>query len=215
MRGVFRFLPSFAINYKNMLGKRILPFAALIAAFAAAPFLHAQIGVYADFTGDRLGGLNSSPNDVPGVAYNNSVNPTGGSFGAFYDFKTVGPVRLGVDARFTHITDSRSGQTNSVGAGTHIYSTLGGVRASFHTPIKLLVPYVQASAGLGRSDYGLLTQQKVNNVEYHIYGGADLNLLPIVGWRVLEVGYGGLEGGSHNYPIASISTGIVFRFGGN
>ena len=194
-----------------MLGKRFL----LLAALGAAPLAHAQVGLYADFTADRLSGLNSSPRDTAGVAYNNSVNPTGGTFGAFYDFKTVGPVRLGADARFTHITDNRSAETNSVAAGTHIYSVLGGVRASVHTPIKVLVPYLQASAGLGRSDYGILTQQKVNSLEYHIYAGADLNLFPIVSWRVIELGYGGLEGGSHNYPIANISTGIVFRFGGN
>ncbi len=196
-----------------MTGKRLL-LPAAFAVFAAAPRAHAQIGLYADFTADRLSGLNTSPRDTLGVAYNSSVNPTGGTFGGFYDFKTLGPVRLGADARFTHITDSRGAQTNFVGAGTHIYSALGGVRASFHTPIKPLAPYVQVSAGIGRSDYGILAQQKVNNVEYHVYGGLDYNLLPFIGWRVFEAGYGGLEGGSHNYPIANISTGIVFHFGG-
>jgi hypothetical protein len=196
-----------------MLGKRLL----LLAVLGAAPLAHAQLGVYADFTADRLSGQQSSPQLTAGVAYNNSVNPTGGTFGVFYDFKTFGPVRLGADARFTHITDSRSAQTNSVAAGTHIYSTLGGVRASFHTPIKLLVPYAQLSAGLGRSDFGILTQQKVNALEYHVYGGVDYNILPYLGWRVVELGYGGINpvgNGNHNYPIANISTGIVFHFGG-
>ena len=86
------------------------------------------------------------------------------------------------------------------------------------------MPYAQASAGLGRSDYGIVLQQdpqtgkinslQVNNFEYHVYAGADFNLLPNVGWRVVEVGYGGLSGGGHNYPLLNVSTGIVFRFGG-
>ncbi len=207
-----------------MLGKRFL----LAALTGFAPLAHAQLGIYADFTGDRLSGLNTSPRDFAGVAYNSSVNPTGGTFGAFYDFRNFGPARLGVDARYVHNSDTRSAQTNSVSAGTHLSSALGGVRASFHTPVKLLVPYAQISAGLGRSDYGIvlvansttgrITAQSVNNFEYHVYGGVDYNLLPMVSWRIVELGYGGLDAFgtySHNYPIASVSTGIVFRFGGN
>ena len=210
-----------------MLVKRFLLLSGLVAAFVAGPLAHAQIGAYAAFTADRLSGLQSSPLTTPGVAYNSSVNPTGGTFGLFYDFKDVGPVRLGLDARFVHVTDTRGGQANSIGSGTRIYSTLGGVRASFRTRIKLLVPYVQASAGLARSDYGLafaydtagrLAPKTVSNLEYHVYAGADYNVLPLVSWRVLEVGYGGINPfgtNSHNYPVANISTGIVFRFRGN
>lgn len=210
-----------------MLCKRTLLLSGLTALFSSAPFAQAQFGAYADFTADRFSGLQSSPQAPAGATINGSVNPTGGTFGVFYDFKTFGPVRLGADARFVHTSDNRSAQTNFAAGGTRIYSTLGGVRASFHTPIKLLVPYVQASAGLARSDYGLLfatdssgrtKPAPANNVEYHVYAGADYNLLPYIGWRVVEVGYGGIDPFgtySHNYPIANISTGIVFRFGGN
>ncbi len=54
-----------------------------------------------------------------------------------------------------------------------------------------------------------------NSLEYHFFAGLDYNLLPVVSWRVIELGYGGLDAGGHNYPIANISTGIVFRFGGH
>ena len=188
-----------------MLGKRIL----LLSLLFAAPLARAQYGAYADFTADRLTGLTKSSS----TATNDSVNPTGGTFGVFYDFKTVGPVRLGADARFVHQVDRRGADATFLGAGTHLYSTLGGVRASFHVPIKSLFPYVQASAGLGR--FSTTTTTLSNSFEYHVYGGVDYQLLPVVGWRVVEVGYGGLSNNSHNFPIASISTGIVLRFGGN
>ncbi len=210
-----------------MLGKRILLPLALLAATAASPLAQAQFGAYASFTADRFSGLQSSPRTTAGVAYNSAVNPTGGTFGAFYDFKTVGPFRLGADARFVHTTDTRGAQAGFVGGGTHIYSTLGGVRASIHTPVKLLVPYAQLSAGLARSDYGIVLgtdasgrtkPQLVNNSEYHVYLGTDYNILPNISWRVVELGYGGIDSFGtygHNYPIANISTGIVVRFGGN
>lgn len=194
-----------------MLGKRILLFGSSLFALGGGSLAHAQVGLYADFTAQRLGNIPASGTAT--TPNNSAVNPTGGTFGAFYDFKTFGPVRLGADARFSHTVDSRGAQASSVGGGTHLYSTLGGVRASFHTPIKLLVPYVQASAGLGRSDFGMQARTFSNALEYHAYAGTDFNLLPHVSWRVVELGYGGLDAMGHNYTLASVSTGVVLRFG--
>ena len=74
-------------------------------------------------------------------------------------FKTIGPARLGIDLRGNRFTDSRGAQELANGAGTRLYSVLGGVRATFPPPplLHAVKPYVQGSAGLGRSDYGLLT----------------------------------------------------------
>jgi hypothetical protein len=233
----------------------------LAAAIATTTIAHAQLGVYGTITVNRLAGLQSSPFTPANASLtapscvppsqgaplptpcqvNDSVDPIGGTGGVYYDFKTIGPVRLGADLRGT-ITDSKQGAyTFSRGGGTRIYSTLGGIRASFHTPIKIIKPYIQASAGLGRSDYGLYTSYvlqpavtvieggqpvvvlpaiignkvvRYNNFQYEGFAGVDVKLLPIMDFRVVELGYGGLTSfgtNAHSYPIGSLSTGVVFH----
>jgi hypothetical protein len=213
----------------------------LAAAIATTTIAHAQVGVYGTITVNRLAGQQSSPlaplntglvdctgNLAPNCAVNNSVDPIGGTGGVYYDFKALGPIRLGADVRGS-ITDSKQGAYSfSRGGGTRIYSTLGGIRASFHTPIKIIKPYIQASAGLGRSDYGLftlagsptslsaVTQKEVlhNNLQYEGFAGVDLKILPFADFRVVELGYGALSStgtGSHTYPIGTISSGVVFH----
>ncbi len=194
-------------------------FAITLAAFAAILVVplssHAQAGLYGEFTASRMGGIQSSPYAAYSAANGGTratIDISGGTFGGYYDFKTVGPVRLGADVRGVVTRSSRGGANAYVGAGSHLYSALGGVRGSFHTPVKFLEPYLVASAGLGRSDYGLLTQTLNNNFEYHLFGGADLHLTSFLDFRAVELGYGGLEGGSHHYPIRSVATGIVLHF---
>jgi hypothetical protein len=197
----------------------------LAAAIATTTIAHAQLGVYGTVTVNRLSGqqsspyapLNADPANCQGTfartcVVNNSVDPIGGGGGVYYDFKTYGPVRLGVDVRGT-ITNSKQGaDTYFRGNGTRIWSTLGGIRASFHTPIPIIKPYIQGSVGLGRSDYGLAPSVH-NNLQYEGFAGVDLKLLPVMDFRVVELGYGGLHGGtdSHNYPLGTISSGVVFH----
>jgi hypothetical protein len=187
----------------------------LAAAVATTTIAHAQLGVYGTVTVNHLSGIQGSPYATGLV--NNSINPVGGTFGAYYDFMKLGPVRLGADLRGT-ITDGKQGAyTNSRGGGTRIYSGLGGVRASFHTPIPILKPYIQGSVGIGRSDYGLFTNGVVvvhSNLEYEGFAGVDLKIFPALDFRVVELGYGGLSSfgtNGHTYPLGTLSSGIVFH----
>jgi hypothetical protein len=110
---------------------------------------------------------------------------------------------------------------NFDGSGARIYSALGGIRAAIHTPLAPLKPYIQVSAGLGRSDYGLISASSTNgavvlhnNFEYEGLVGLDVKLLPVLDWRVAELGYGGLNpfgADSHNYSIKQVSMGFVFH----
>jgi hypothetical protein len=183
----------------------------------------AQVGVYGMFTADELSNIASSPlpplSSTPSDQRSNSVNPLGGTGGVYYDFKTWGPVRLGVDARGSILTTKRGAYVNFDASGARIYSVLGGVRASFHTPIAPLKPYLQVSAGLGRSDYGLQSSGGAvtiyNNFEYEGLAGLDIKLLPVLDFRLVEFGYGGLDPFgtySHNYPIKQVSSGFVIHF---
>jgi hypothetical protein len=203
------------------------PLAVLALALSAlSATAHAQLGAYGMFTVDRLSGIQSSPLLPAGVVYKNFVNPSGFTGGAFYDFKTFGPVRLGVDLRGSTLNTKRGAQANSDGDGAHLYSGLGGLRVAFHTPKYYLKPYAQISAGIGRSNYGVLNNasifqyvrpgiQTVSNLEYHVYAGTDLQFAPWGDWRVFEAGYGALNSfgsAAHTYPILSISTGVVLHF---
>ncbi|WP_158942031.1 hypothetical protein [Granulicella sp. S190] len=204
----------------------------LLATLAVATTVsaRAQVGVYGMFTVNRLSNIASSPEQNPNVTSTrtNSVDPLGGTGGIYYDFLKLGPIKLGADLRGSILTTKRGGYESFNGGGARIYSTLGGVRAVFKTPFAPLKPYVQGSVGLGRSDYGLLyTEAGVtdngivgnspilrNNFEYEGIAGLDIKLLPILDYRVVELGYGGLDPfgtNSHNYPIKQVSMGFVFH----
>ena len=211
-----------------MLRKAVLFLAAV--AVATTVSAKAQIGVYGMFTVDRLSNIASSPLPLPpnstgpAFARANTVDPIGGTGGVYYDFMKLGPVKLGADLRGSIMTTKRGAYLNFNGPGARIYSVLGGVRGSFQTPVKSLKPYLQISAGLGRSDYGLYSGPPTagqpvpnaiySNFEYEGLAGLDIKLLPIMDWRVAEFGYGGLNPFgtfSHNYPIKQVSMGFVFH----
>lgn len=189
---------------------------------------HAQMAGYASLTVSQMSNLQSSPYAAKLAAVDNSINPLGATLGGYYDFKTVGPLRLGADLRGVITTTKQGAESGFNGVGGKLESILGGVRGSFRTPFKALDGYVQGSAGLGRSNYGFppaviesvsgTTNSPAsrivlkNNVEYHAYVGAQLHVTPIADWRIFEVGYGALQGGGHSYPLKSVSTGLVFHF---
>ncbi|MGD0445012.1 MAG: hypothetical protein ABSA39_13850 [Edaphobacter sp.] len=198
----------------------------LVAALATATAVSAygQAGVYGMFTVDRLSNIASSPLPAPPTggpnARLNTADPLGGTGGIYYDFKKLGPIRLGADARGSILTTKRGANVSFNDSGAHLYSVLGGVRGTFITKYAPLKPYIQLSAGLGRSDYGLSNTTAsgnlilYNNFEYEGLAGLDLKLLPIMDWRVAEFGYGGLNPFgtlSHNYPIKQVSMGFVFH----
>jgi len=185
---------------------------AVLFCFLLPVVASAQVGVYGMFDATRISSLTGTPSVITGKTLN-STSPVGGILGVYYDFRNVGPIRIGVDLRGSLIQTKRGADADFLGAGTHINSVLGGVRLSFHTPIKVLQlkPYLQASAGLGRSDFGV-GQNQSNGFEYHGFAGVDIKLLPILDFRAVELGYGGLDGNGHNYPLASVSTGFVVHF---
>jgi hypothetical protein len=195
-----------------ILRKAVLLLAA--TALASGTFAHAQFGVYGMFTVDRLSNIDSSPYATPGSNLQ-PVNPLGGTGGVYYDFMKLGPLRLGADLRGSIVTTKRGAYPAFDGSGARIYSGLGGVRGVFHTPFAPLKPYIQASVGLGRSDYGLGPPVTIhNNFEYQGLAGLDVKMLPIMDWRVAELGYGGLNpfgNLSHNYTIKQVSMGFVFH----
>jgi hypothetical protein len=216
-----------------VLRKTVLVLAAIAIAATTA---HAQFGVYGTFNVNELSGIKGSPATAPCTtatavlpngnacpAFNDSVDPLGGGGGVYYDFLKLGPVKLGADLRGSITHTKRGAETASIGTGARLYSGLGGVRAVFHTRFVPLRPYLQGSAGIGRTDYGVspisTTSHSggvniVSNFQYMGYAGLDITVLPIMDFRLVEFGYGGLNpmgNNSHNYPIKAVSSGIVFH----
>jgi len=214
----------------------------LIPALAFAASAHAQFSVYGTVTLNHLSGIASSPltntlapepctaaliaAGVSCTKYKNSVDPIGFTGGVTYGFKTIGPVLLSADARGVIESYHQGAQANAQGAGTRLYSALGGLKATFHTPVRFLFPYVQGSVGYAKSNYGILTNAAVgstttfpgiptqNSLQYGGFGGLDIKIAPAVDFRMVEVGYGALMASgnySHTYPVLSVSSGFVFH----
>lgn len=193
----------------------------LLAVFALAASAHAQLGVYGSLTLNNLTGQSGSPASPSSYTSGSQsfpltyqgVNPIGGTGGIYYDFKAFGPVHIGADVRGVITNGKRGAETQFQAAGIHIGSILGGARFVFRVPVIPIRAYLEPAVGLGRSDFGIQTQ-RVNAVEYHLFAGADLKVLPVLDWRVVELGYGGLDSfgtSSHNYPLKSVSTGLVLH----
>lgn len=216
----------------------LLPVLALASASAVA-----QFSAYGTVTLDHLTDINTAPvlnTLTPGpcsstvttncTGYRSSVDPIGFTGGVSYDIKQVGIALLAADVRAIVENSHEGAQNLSQGAGTHIYSYLGGVKASFTTPYSFLRPYVEGAAGYARTNYGALTNagstttagnpvlpgvSTRGNLEYHVFAGVDLRVLPVLDWRVVELGFGALQelgSYSHTYPLYSIGTGVVLHF---
>lgn len=194
------------------ISKLTLTLAVLIASTAAA---HAQLAVYGTFVGNRISGIPYTGTNSSTT--NGNFSSFGGGGGIYYDLRTYGRVRFGVDARGS-ITSSKKGvEPNFIGGGGHLNSALGGVRAVFHTRYTILQPYLQASAGLARTDFGKNYRMGItysNNLQYEGFAGLDVKATSFMDVRVLEFGYGAVHGtgaNSGNFPVETVSTGIVFH----
>jgi hypothetical protein len=188
----------------------------------------AQLGAYGLFSATGLSGIQCYDSQGKCSSGGGKVNLTGLSGGLYYDFKTVGPVRLGVDFRGGAGHSNKSATSSAGGKdATGQQDFLAGVRGSIHTPISWLRPYAQVSAGWVHSDatepFGTTTNGVVggprlydNFVAYEGFVGADINVLPMLDLRAIELGIGnmnrfGTGSGSSSAGIKSIGVGVVLH----
>ncbi len=196
---------------KLMLFRKILP---AFAAFAvlSCPVLPAQIGVFGTVTGERIGSVacaQSVGNGV-GTCTNGSTTdkPYGASFGGYYDFRSLGPVRYGVAVRGGVLNTNKDPGANI--SSTDLireYAVLGGVHASTQTPIHWLHPFGEVLVGY--SKFGPVYDYS-NYTKVQATVGADIQIAPFVDIRAIELGAGGLFGTS-THGTQSIGAGLVFH----
>jgi len=193
---------------------------------------HAQYGVYFGYTGERLGGITclsllqtpSTPCSAtsagiagsgPSTSPTDSVNPSGIYFGGYWDFKTLGPVRLGADVRYYDMRSNKSASSASGGPNATTANTvLGGVRGTFHTHYSWLKPYGEIAFGRTSTDAANGPGVFSSYIRYQGFAGVDLRILPVLDLRPVEVGLGDMSpigGGSGSVSVRSIGAAIVFH----
>ncbi len=200
-----------------MLFRKLLPLFALVILFGSTA-ARAQIGVYATVTGERITGITCLDPSGQCAATGGVVHPYGATFGGYYDFRNVGPVRLGLDVRGGVLSANKSAQSyQASGSLIRHYSALGGVRASLATPIKYIRPYGEVAFGYGKTNaagYSVLTgiNSYSNYTQAEGLLGVDVPVLPYLDIRAIEFGAGALFG-SNTHSFQSIGAGVVFHSG--
>ena len=190
----------------------------------------AQFGAYLGYSGERLGGIPcksfiGTMNDCSATtaslsggtttATTDAVNPSGIYFGGYWDFKTLGPVRLGVDARYYDLKSNKSAATAAGGPNATTSNTvLGGVRGTFRTHYSWLKPYGEIAFGRTSTDAANGPGIFTSYLRYQGFAGIDIKILPVLDLRPVEVGLGDMNamgGGSGSISVRSIGGAIVFH----
>jgi hypothetical protein len=218
-------------------------FVVVLVGLGCAVVAPAQVGVYGMYSGEHLSNIQcfspasvSCSNGSAGGAVvggvqqggaTGSINPSGFSGGIYYDFRNVGPVRLGLDVRGGQGHSNKSaawsaGEKNA----TEEYMVLAGVRGSMKTKYSWLTPYAEVLGGWTRSDatepctlnsFGLCTVVPFDNfVRYEAVGGADIHLSSILDLRLVELGIGNMNRigsgtGQSSVGVFSVGAGIVLH----
>jgi hypothetical protein len=168
---------------------RLRLFSLVVFAFlltSAARPLHAQIGLYAGFSGASVSAASSDWAYGPIVGiYKQSGH-------------LASTISFGGDLRGSFINRN----------GFHYYTGAVGPRIAFKAPVIPLRPYFEGLVGV--ANYNTATGTDSNtHFNYQIVGGLDLTLIPRVDWRVLDFAYSAVSGQSVNAKI--LSTGLVIR----
>jgi hypothetical protein len=194
---------------------------------------HAQAGVYIGYQATQLRGITCfEPAPLQCSSTGGKVNPAGFQAGAYYDFRNVGPMRLGVDFRGGVMHSNKSATSSAGGKDTTVLdNALLGVRGSFHTPISWLSPYVQVSAGYGRSNATLpfgssqspptpQPRYEDSYIMYEAFAGVSIHIFPMLDLRPIELGIGNMNrvgssgatvDGPSSVGILSIGGSVVFH----
>jgi len=193
-------------------------FGVVLAGFGMGAVAHGQLGVYGTYSADKLSGITCLAT-APSVCSSTggAVNPSGLGGGVYYDFKTLGPIRLGGDVRGGVLHSNRSASSVTGGKNATTANTvLAGVRASFKTPFAALKPYIEGAGGWTRSDATEAAHTYDNFAQYEVFAGADVRIFPMLDLRAIELGIGNMNrfgsgSGTGSVTVKTIGAGIVLH----
>jgi hypothetical protein len=155
----------------------------LFLLFPAA--LHAQIAVYAGFSGAPISGASGT---------NWAYGPLVGAYKQTGYAANI--VSIGGDIRGSFLSRD----------DFHYYTGAAGPRLAFKAPILPFRPYVEGLVGAGNVQIGGISNTHFN---YQVLAGLDTTILPRLDWRVVEFDYSAVSGQSINAKI--FTTGLVLR----
>ncbi len=210
----------------------------VLFGLGCAAAAQAQLGAYVGYQATQLSGITCFDPQGQCSSPGGKVNPIGVQAGAYYDFRNIGPMRLGVDFRGGELHASKSATSSAGGPDTtELYNALLGVRGSFHTFFPWLGAYVQMSAGYARSNATLpvntgcsssegcvnittpLPRTEDNFLMYEGFGGLTVRLAPWLDLRAIELGIGNMnrfgsssaDDGPASIGVKSIGASFVFH----
>lgn len=208
-------------------------FVIVLLGIGCAVAARAQAGVYVGFQATELRGMTCFDPQGQCSSVGGQVNPQGFEAGAYYDFRNIGPMRLGLDFRGGTQHSNKSATSSGGGADTTGFNNvLLGVRGSFHTRYSWMNPYMQVSAGYARSNatlpFGEIAPGSVvpnpprledNFVVYEGLAGFNIHIFPMIDLRPIELGLGNMNrigsGGPVDGPasifLMSIGASVVFH----
>ncbi|MGC9198124.1 MAG: hypothetical protein ACP5E5_04195 [Acidobacteriaceae bacterium] len=186
----------------------------------------AQAGVYLGFQATRLSGITCFDPQGECSDPNHDVYPQGLQVGGYYDFRNIGPIRLGIDVRGGTMHSYKSASSSAGGNDiTVLDNVLAGVRGSFRGPYFWLNPYAQVSVGYARSNATLpfgesptsivpLPRYEDNFVMYEGFIGDSVRLAPWLDLRPIELGIGNMNRfGNSGAPVDGPSSIGVISIG--
>ncbi len=196
---------------KLMSFRKLLPLFAVFALIYVCP-ARAQFAIYGTVAGERMSGFTCQAVNNQCASNDGAVRPFGSNFGVYYDFRSVGPVRLGADLRGSYLSYNKSAVEYLGGAGVvKQYGALGGVRGSIGTPIRILHPYAEALVGFAKMNAASTNPQIYSNyTQVQGFIGADVAIAPYLDIRAIEFGAGALFG-PDTHGTQSIGAGLVFH----
>ena len=173
----------------------------LALLLAVTPVLRAQVvEIYGTVAYDHA---TSIPTQPPA---RQSVTSFAGGGGVTLNFLRLPGVQLGLDGRVA----SHAGNT---GAST----ALGGVRLAAKPPFFRVKPWIEGAVGYLVTDALPSGSTRVTGTQYGVaeaFGGLDTPLLPLLSWRVIEIGGGRAFTSSYGSmpSLFTVGTGLVVHF---
>jgi hypothetical protein len=208
-------------------------FVIVLLGLGCAVAARAQAGVYVGFNATQLRGITCFDPQGQCSSTGGKVNPQGVQGGAYYDFRNIGPMRLGIDLRGGTEHSNKSATSSAGGSDTTGFNdVLLGVRGSFHTRFSWMNPYVQVSAGYAKSNatlpFGTIAsgsgvpnppRLEDNFLMYEGFAGFNIHIFPMIDLRPIEVGMGnmnriggaGTVDGPASIGVMSIGAAVVFH----
>lgn len=165
---------------------------------------HAQVAIYGMGSGGFLSSVNAQSG--PFTLTSASVSAYGGTFGVYDNYRHLGPLKFGGDARFFIQSSS-----TSHAYGNQLRGAMGGARLALSSVAVPFSPYIQAEIGGVSTNYGTQSQRSIS-FAYQVQGGLDYTIVPHLDGR-FEYGVGqiGALFPGNRQEMQQIGIGLVVR----